>query len=154
MTKSSVLDRVSTISQFILGFILGILLMGGFVSAIVYFYFLQMSSLPKKPAFPEIEKTAVATSQPTLNDSEDSLNTETVEEELPPNAYKAKVTWPQGLSVRAEPSVDAASITGIGYNSEIIVLEETTDKKWQKIRIPWSEQEGWVRGGNTEKISY
>jgi hypothetical protein len=57
------------------------------------------------------------------------------------------------LSLRAEPDSNAATIGGIAYDNEIIVLEETSDKKWQKVRIPWSEQEGWVRGGNTEKIS-
>jgi hypothetical protein len=154
MNKPTVLDRVSTISQFIIGFILGVTLISTLTAGLGYLYFRQMSVLPKKPEFPEVKKTEVVTKKATTNpETTSSTETTPAAEELPPNAYKAKVTWSQGLSLRAEPDSNAATIGGIAYDNEIIVLEETSDKKWQKVRIPWSEQEGWVRGGNTEKIS-
>ncbi len=73
------------------------------------------------------------------------------EPELPPNAYFARVTWPQGLSLRAEPSLNAERIGGIGFNARIIILENSSDKKWQRIRIPESQREGWVKAGNVKK---
>jgi hypothetical protein len=157
MNKPTVLDRVSTISQFIIGFILGVTLITTITAGLGYLYFRQMSVLPKKPEFPEVKKTEVVTKKSTTNSETTEITSEAATtpaaEELPPNAYKAKVTWPQGLSLRDEPDSNAATIGGIAYDNEIVVLEETSDKKWQKVLIPWSEQEGWVRGGNTEKIS-
>ena len=73
------------------------------------------------------------------------------ESELPANAYFARVTWPQGLSLRAEPSLDAERIGGIGFNTKIIILEYSSDKKWQRVRIPGSQREGWVKAGNVKK---
>ncbi|WP_323808708.1 hypothetical protein [Nostoc sphaeroides] len=32
------------------------------------------------------------------------------------------------------------------------MLEENQDKSWQKIRLEGSEQEGWVKAGNTQKV--
>ena len=72
------------------------------------------------------------------------------ESELPPNAYFARVTWPQGLSLRAEPALDAERIGGIGFNAKIIILEYSSDKKWQRVRIPKSQREGWIKAGNTQ----
>jgi uncharacterized protein YgiM (DUF1202 family) len=55
------------------------------------------------------------------------------------------------LGVRAEPSPDAERIAGVAVNEEVIVLAESDDKKWQKIRTQ-NEQEGWVKVGNTERV--
>jgi hypothetical protein len=32
------------------------------------------------------------------------------------------------------------------------VLEESEDKLWQKIRLPKSDREGWIKAGNIRKI--
>ncbi len=108
---------------------------------------------PEKETQPEAETKPEKETQPE-KETKPEKETQPEAEPLPPNAYKAKVTWPQGLNLRAEPSLNGASVSGIAYNSTVIVLEETADKKWQKVRIPWSGQEGWVRNGNTEQISY
>ncbi|NJM72807.1 MAG: SH3 domain-containing protein [Scytonema sp. RU_4_4] len=73
---------------------------------------------------------------------------------LPPGAYQARVTWNQGLILRAEPNQDAERIGGIGFNARVIVLEQSDDNVWQKIRIEGDEskQEGWVKAGNTQKV--
>jgi hypothetical protein len=70
---------------------------------------------------------------------------------LEPGAYKARVIWQQGLSLRAEPSYDAERIGGLDYNQQIVVLEESADKSWQKVRLADGEQEGWIKSGNTER---
>ena len=174
MAKSIFLRRLLATTQFILGFILGVTLIVG-VAAGAGFYYFKMSVSPEKPVFSEetaptqTEKEEEETKTPPENTEKSTeAKTETVqlepeselepepepEPKLPPNAYKAQVTWPQGLSLRAEPSVNAGRIGGIAYNSEIIILGETADKTWQRVLIPWSNQEGWVKGGNTKQISY
>lgn len=85
---------------------------------------------------------------------EEELEEEVVEAELPANAYRAVVTWPQGLSLRAEPSVNAGRVGGIDVNASIIILGSSADGEWQRVRLPWSNQEGWVKAGNTKRTSY
>ena len=73
-------------------------------------------------------------------------------EPLEPGTYKARVTWEQGLSLRAEPGASGERIGGLDYNQQIIVLEESSDKNWQRVRIADSDREGWIKAGNIEKI--
>lgn len=178
MNKSIFLKRLSATAQFILGFILGIGLIAGISSAAIFAYYQKMSTLPQKPVFPkptvapeaeepqtvaeieplesnttqdevaEIPEVAAETPEP--EESEPSA----AETELPPNAYRAVVTWPQGLSLRAEPKINAGRVGGIGANATIIILEDSADGKWQRVRLPWSNQEGWVKGGNTKRTTY
>lgn len=99
----------------------------------------------------QLEKITTATSEePETEEPE----TEEPEAELPPNAYRAVVTWPQGLSVRAEPNLNAGKVSGVSVNQTIIILEDSADGKWQRVRIPWSNQEGWVKAGNVKRTSY
>jgi hypothetical protein len=163
MAKSIFLQRLSATVQFILGFILGITLIAGAAVSAGYLYYQRMSILPKKPVFPEETKSAnskpLESPKQQVEDTpveieESPAETEETEAELPPNAYKAQVTWPQGLSLRSEPNLNAGRIGGISYNATIIILEDTSDNQWQRVRIPWSGQEGWVKGGNTKRISY
>ncbi|BAZ45957.1 SH3 type 3 domain-containing protein [Chondrocystis sp. NIES-4102] len=169
MTKSIFLQRLSTTVQFILGFFLGISLIAGISGTIIFAYYKKMSVLPKKPIFSEVASTTTSKSQKnttteiepvesnTLPNEQEQLETTSAnnleELELPANAYRAVVTWPEGLSLRAEPEQDAERIGGIAYQQNIIVLEDTTDGQWQRVKIPESEQEGWVKGGNTERTS-
>ncbi len=41
---------------------------------------------------------------------------------------------------------------GVAYKEEVIVLEETPDKKWQRIRLPDGDIQGWIKGGNVESM--
>lgn len=150
---------ISQTFQFILGFLIGVALIAGSAVGAAYYYFTKVSSsVPKKPVYPE-ESTTVA-QQPEEDsqlDIESLSNAETqpepVTESIPPNAYYANVTWSEGLSLRAEPSIDADRIGGVGYNARILILEDSADKRWQKVRIPGSEQEGWVKAGNIKRAS-
>jgi hypothetical protein len=40
---------------------------------------------------------------------------------------------------------------GIDYNTPVVVLEESQDGVWQKVRVVATEQEGWVKAGNVER---
>ena len=176
MTKSIFIKRLSATVQFILGFVLGISLIAGISGAALFAYYKKMSVLPKRPVYPEptanLESEAdtaetfadiepiesIATDEDELEKSSVVTNQteepEEVEPELPANAYRAVVTWPQGLSLRAEPSINAGRIGGIDANASIIILENSADGEWQRVRLPWSNQEGWVKAGNTERTSY
>ena len=173
MTKSNFFRHLSVTIQFIFGFILGIGLIAGVSGAIIFTYYQKMSVLPKKPVFSQATSSESVSDladdsldiEPLSEDREaeaeaDSIESEIEEEappaepELPPNAYRAVVTWPQGLSLRSEPSINAGRIGGIGADATIIILEDSADGKWQRVRLPWSQQEGWVKGGNTERTSY
>ena len=169
MTKRTWVDTISSIFQFILGFVLGVTLIATVGAGIAYFYFSKMSShVPTKPVYEEEKQPLASSEQDSIAEEDSSITPESTTEaaaipeptpepepipepELPPNAYFARVTWPQGLSLRAEPSIDAERVGGIGYNARIIILEESSDKKWQRIRIPESQQEAWVKAGNVKK---
>ena len=165
MTKSIFFQRLSATIQFILGFVIGISLIAGVSGAAIYAYYQKMSVLPKKPDFPEVTASSETATEPadnidieplessTVIEDEAEAEPEEVEPDLPPNAYRAVVTWPEGLSLRSEPSVDADRIGGIGADATIIILEDSTDGKWQRVRLPSNGQEGWVKGGNTERTS-
>lgn len=164
------IGRISVIFQFILGFMLGIILITGTAAGLGFYYVSKMSVDPPKPLFPEekaqppskpqIEAKKPATSPDETTQVNSEPETVPAEEkpeadeelELPPNAYKARVTWEQGLSLREEPDLNAARIGGIEHNAEIIILEQSQDQQWQRVRLPWSEQEGWVKAGNVERI--
>lgn len=184
MTKSIFLKRLSSTAQFILGFILGISLIAGISGALVFAYYTKMSVQPKKPVFsestvtpedsPDTIESATDIEPLESNTTPDEVATEpatdqaktaqtvaekpkqqvNTEETLPPNAYRAVVTWPQGLSLRAEPDVNAGRVGGIETKASIIILEDSADGKWQRVKLPWSGQEGWVKGGNTKRTSY
>ena len=183
MTKPIFFRRLSATVQFLLGFLLGIILIAGLSASAIFLYYRKMSTLPEKPVFSESpssqelelnttdsstivkesSETAIAQDEvklseesnaATLEETEQEEDTEEASEsELPPNAYRAVVTWPQGLSLRAQPNNDANRVGGIYVDDKIIILENSANGKWQRIRVPGSNQEGWVKAGNTKRIS-
>ncbi|BAY93264.1 MULTISPECIES: SH3 domain-containing protein [unclassified Tolypothrix] len=162
----------SNLLKFILGFLLAIAILIGTGVATALYFMNRTAIPPAKPIFANdhpsqriqspkaTEATATKTeSQPkaTSTATPTPAATETPKPEespkpLPPGAYQGKVTWNQGLSLRAEPKQDAERVGGVGFNQKVIVLEESDDKLWQKIRQEDTNQEGWVKAGNTEKL--
>lgn len=182
MTKSIFLKRLSATVQFFLGFVLGISLIAGVTGTLVFAYYQKMSVLPKKPEFPEAANSPEATKDEAVVSEIEPLESTGFDEsdeaqeaastvveapilepepepepesepELPPNAYYAEVTWPEGLSLRAEPDIDADRVGGIETKANIVILEDSADGKWQRVRLPWNGQEGWVKNGNTKRTS-
>mgnify|MGYP000297082391 FL=1 len=106
---------------------------------------------PDKPKVTQVKATSIPkptpsstpSPTPTLSESPDSL---------PPGAYQGIVTWSQGLSMRDQPTLDAQSVGGVAANQKVIILEESPDKNWQKIRIESTDKEGWVKAGNTKRV--
>lgn len=152
----------SSLFQFIIGFFLGVILFGAGIAGGAYFFLTNMSANPSKHTFAE-EKSSSNQSKKEVSTSENSPSKTEVEkpkaetkpetEDLPTGAYKARVTWSTGLSLRSEANTDAERIGGVDYNAELIILSTSNDNQWQKVRIPSSGQEGWVKSGNVEKIN-
>jgi cytoskeletal protein RodZ len=107
-------------------------------------------SPPKKPATPNPTSSPTATPNPTSSPTATPTPTESPKP-LPPDAYEGTVTWANGLSMRSEPDANSSTTGGVGGNKKVIILEESADKKWQKIRIPDTDKEGWVKAGNIQR---
>lgn len=160
---------ISGFFKLILGFVLAIAVLLGSGLTIALYFVNRTAIPPEKPMFandspkPKANKPKVTpvkatttpkpspTSSPKPSPSPTPTPTESPDT-LPPGAYQAIVTWPQGLSMRDKPASDAQSIGGVGGNQKVIILEESADKNWQKIRIAGTDQEGWVKAGNTKRV--
>ena len=159
--------NISSLFQFVIGFFVGIIFFTAGIAGGAYFFLTNVSQNPEKHIFAEEkpspkqekEKQKETQSKATNNESKPA-STQAVEkkpesikeEELPSGAYFARVTWSTGLSLRAEPSIDAQKVGGIGYNSKLIVLSTSRDGNWQKVRLISNGQEAWVKAGNVAKI--
>ncbi|MEH2310175.1 MAG: SH3 domain-containing protein [Nostoc sp.] len=164
---------LSSVTKFLLGFFLAIaVLVGGGVA--IGLYFVNRTGIPPaKPVFsndspsvkaqapkatepgggkPSLKPGNQAQSSPTSTPTESPKATPSPKP-LPSGAYRGRVNWAEGLSLRSQPNQEAEKIGGVAFNQKIIILEENQDKSWQKIRLEGSEQEGWVKAGNTEKVN-
>ncbi|MBE9050097.1 SH3 domain-containing protein [Nostocales cyanobacterium LEGE 11386] len=153
---------LSNLLKFILGVFLAIAVLVGSGVAVALYFMNRTAIPPARPLFAndspsspsttpkatevEAKPTSTPTSTPT------PTPTPTPTESLPPGAYRGSVSWSQGLSLRSEPNPDAERIGGVAFNEEIIVLAESQDKGWQKIRTA-NKQEGWVKIGNIQRIN-
>jgi len=151
---------LSGIFKFFIGFIIGIFLLAAGGAATAYYFWIKLSAIPSKPIFAEerpkpaqITKKASSSKASKPKASKASTPTKSPEKVLPPGAYKARVTWPEGLSLRDSPSMDSNRIGSVASKQEVFVLKESDDQKWQQIRLIDGDQEGWIKAGNTEKAN-
>jgi hypothetical protein len=137
------------LSKFLLGFTFAVAILLGAGVIFTNFVIGRLASLPARPTFPNDAqpKAAVAAKDPAKPAPEAAPP-----EPAPAEGYAAKVTQPIGLLVRAEPSADSNEIDGVAFEEEVTVLETSSDGGWQKIRLA-NGSEGWVKGGNTEKLN-
>jgi hypothetical protein len=154
----------SALLKFILGILLAIaVLLGSGVA--VGLYFLNRTSIPPtKPIYAndspalkdpdsknKTQPTPKSEAKPETSATPSPTPTES-EEALPKGAYRGKITWPQGVSLRAEPTTESERVGGAAFNEKIIVLEENPDKVWKKVRVESSKIEGWTKVGNIERV--
>jgi hypothetical protein len=151
------------VAKFVLGVAIAIAILIGGSAAVALYFMYRVATHPPKPIFANEQvnqkpKAAPALKQQAQPDKPTTARAETPVEEtkstepLEPGTYRARVTWEQGLSLRAEPGANAERIGGLDYNQQIVVLEESPDKHWQKVRLADSDREGWIKAGNIEKI--
>jgi len=161
---------ISGLIQFILGFLIGLLILSGMSAATAY---LVMKNLTKQPPEPEYKQSQNPgeTSEPqpepasdkqqgeqseqksSSESSQQKSNRNTIEERFGEQAYKARVTWDTGLTLRAEPSINSSRVGGVQYNDRVIILGNSSDGDWQKVYVSQTEQKAWVRAGNVERIN-
>ncbi|TAG69619.1 MAG: SH3 domain-containing protein [Oscillatoriales cyanobacterium] len=131
------MNSIYSVFKFLVGFLLAIVLMAGASVAAALYFAAKLTTVPDRPVFPN-DKTA----------SGDAAS----EKPLEPGAYRALVTQPIGLILRDSGNRDSNRIGGVGYKEKVVVLEDSPDKEWQRIRVEDGNREGWVKGGNTEKV--
>jgi hypothetical protein len=122
----------------------------------------QLTAKPPRPAFPNDDPNYLKkvgkkpTGKADLKAAPDAKEAKSTKEKeakpLPPGAFEGKVKQPIGLMVRDTPEMSAGASGGVDYNERITVLEASSDGAWQKIRYG-SNREGWVKGGNIEKVN-
>lgn len=151
---------VLNVIKYILGFILAIAVLLGSGLTVALYFVNRTAIPPARPTFandpkPKSDKPKATQAKATTKSESKTTSTPTPTESpksLPPGAYQAVVTWPQGLSIRDQPTLDSQSIGGVAANKNVIILEDSKDKNWQKIRVEENDQEGWVKAGNTKKV--
>ncbi|MFM7424077.1 MAG: SH3 domain-containing protein [Elainella sp.] len=151
------MSTVSKISQFVLGFILAIALLFLAGAGLTRYLLSRIATLPPRPSFTN-DPSPVANASPAANPaaSPAPVAASPVPSPSPspspsPQGYAARVVQPIGLRIRQSPSADAETVGGVEYNREVVVLEDSPDGAWQKVRV--GSTEGWVKGGNTERIN-
>ena len=148
----------SSLVKLILGFVIAITLLVSGSVALALIFINRASSPPPKPIFANDSSTVKKTANITKPKAS-TLATKNAPKSKPSpsplasGSYPARVTWNQGLSLRAEPSLDAERIGSLDYNQKIVVLQQSKDEKWQQIRLDDSELQGWVKAGNTERVN-
>ena len=153
---------LGNVVKFVLGVSLAIaiIISGSAVGALYFMH--KVTARPPKPVFSN--ETLTAKAQPkatkaqaklvpsTKSTTQPSPSQDSSQKALEPGTYRARVTWTQGLSLRSEPNLSSERIGGLEYNQQIVVLEESSDKNWQKVRLADAEQEGWIKVGNIERV--
>ncbi len=139
------------IFRFLLGSVLGLVILGIGLLGLGYFAVQRLSTPPERPVF-ENERTNQSSPSPASTPS----STNSTPAEATPSltdGYIATVSFSGGLSVRDNPSNDAARIGGVEFNQEVVVLEDSADGDWQRIRSQTSDLEGWVKAGNLKRVN-
>jgi hypothetical protein len=143
--------------KFLLGFTLAIALIGLGGVLVARYLITQLTTPPPRPAFandkPLTTTKTSAASKPASTQSAQAPDDSSTEPALEPGAYQARVVQPIGLILRDGPGRDSNQIGGIEYNSRVVVLEESPDKAWQRVRLENSDRSGWVKAGNTERVN-
>jgi hypothetical protein len=147
------------ILQFLLGSVLGLSLMAAVGAGALFLLVQQLTARPPRPMFDNDDPNFAARQRQTPKPSPSgtaspgespSPSDSPSPEASPEGSYRATVSFPDGLSVRDAP--DGATIGGVDYNEALIVLEESEDKRWLKIRSEASQIEGWIKAGNVNKV--
>lgn len=155
------------LAKFVTGFLLAIALLFLAGAATARYVMSRLSELPPRPVFandPKPKATnptptpatttspAVATPTPAAANPTPPPAATPAATPSPTEGYTARVNEPIGLIVREKPSRDSAELGGVAYDQTLTVLETSPDGGWQRVRLA-DGTEGWVRGGNTDRIN-
>jgi Bacterial SH3 domain len=152
--------------QLIIGISIGLAGLIGVVGGAGYYFFMtQMGTRPPKPVFaeerdggkslaaskpkPKTAKAAKLVQSPAASDPQNP----NAAEQLPPEAYDAKVLWKDGLSLKKEPNSGAEKLGGVAFNAKVAIIETSDDKQWVLIQSQTDNLKGWVKAGNIDKAA-
>jgi hypothetical protein len=141
------------LSKFLLGFTLAVAILFGAGVVFTNFVIGRLSTLPARPTFPnDIQPKSSAAQNAPKTTADGAVKAPEPAIAAPAEGYAAKVTQPIGLLVREEPSADSGQVDGVALDDQVTVLETSSDGEWQRIKTS-NGTEGWVKGGNTEKLN-
>lgn len=151
--------RLSGCFRVVLGILIAIALIGSGLYAIARFYQDKYGSTPPKPLFEEEQGQAFKPLQtrgpkpPEAKKPAPAKPAAATPKPTPeaPKGDLAIVTWPEGLIVRSSADVAGEQVGGIEFKREVYLIESSTDKAWDKVKVANGDLEGWVKGGNLEK---
>lgn len=149
---------LSGISKFILGVLLAAAILFGAGISLTRYLLARLATPPPRPVFandPSPSPVAAVAASPAPAAEATPAASPTPESSPSPSpsqGYQARVVQPIGLILRQDASAEAPQVGGVEYNQEIVVLEDSPDGGWQKVRLG-NGTEGWVKGGNTERIN-
>lgn len=141
--------NTSRILQWLLGATLGLGLMVLLFASIVGLFSQALLLPPERPEFandfpqPVTESTAENTDED-INPANTNSSPESSGEPKPEN-LTARVNYGEGLRIRDRPDRSGASLGGVDFDEEVILLEPNDGGEWQKIRSQ-AGIEGWVLG--------
>lgn len=152
--------------QLIIGISIGLAGLIGVIGGAGYYFFMtQMGTRPPKPVFAEERdggkslaankpkpKTATAAKLVQSPAATDPQNPNAAEQ-LPPEAYDAKVLWKDGLSLKKEPNSGAEKLGGVAFNAKVAIVQTSDDKQWVLIQSQTDNLKGWVKAGNIDKAA-
>ncbi len=134
--------------QLFIGILTGLLGLGAIAGGVGYYIFItQIGTRPPKPLFAEeregSSKAALA-------------NAPVVEPELTEIAkltYDAKVTFPDGLSLRKEPNPESEKLGSVNFEAKVAIVKTSDDGLWVLIQPESDSIQGWVKAGNIDRNS-
>jgi hypothetical protein len=149
--------------QLLLGLITGLVGIVGILGGAGYYFFVtQMSTRPPKPVFAEErdggKKAVAAKPKPTAATAAKPAQAPAAKDpknpdQLPPEAYNAKVVWKDGLSLKKDPVAGAEKIGSVAFNAPVAIVKTSDDKQWVLIRSQADNAQGWVKAGNIDKAA-
>ena len=169
------MKRLSGLLQFMVGFVLGVVILVGGATAVAYMLLSGMNSNPPKPVFTEEKKeetkeekaakpipTTPVQEQPQAEVKESPTaapapkaspkpSPEARKREATSEGYQARVTWQSGLSLRSQPTSESTRLGGLDYNTKVSVVGTSSDGQWQRIRLS-DGREGWIKAGNISRV--
>jgi hypothetical protein len=139
------------ITKFIFGILLAMAILALAGVGVMQYFMAQLATLPPRPVFPNDPSPTPSGESPKASPVP-TPSPSAVPSPSPEAGYAARVTQPIGLILRQDPSTDSVQIGGVDFNQELTVLEDAPDGGWQRVRLT-NGSEGWVKGGNTEKLN-
>ncbi len=135
--------------QLFLGILTGLLGLSAIAGGVGYYLFItQISTHPPKPVFAEERegsKTAVSTKSPSPLPN--------AIQKLAPEAYNAKVTGQNGLSLQKEADPNAEKLSSLALNDKVAIVKTSDDGKWVLVQPEKDNIQGWIEAANVQKTA-